>query len=100
MLITSKQPALFYSQTSQFIQVKAVISTKVISCFLPTLTSTNVIASGADTGFYLTTAKKKKKKKKEGVTIIYAHNAYGVIFPVPDTYAAETFQALPFTEEL
>ena len=55
--------------------------------------------SGADTGFYLTTAKKKKKKKK-GVTIIYAHNAYGVIFPVPDTYAAETFQALPFTEEL
>ena len=55
---------------------------------------------GADTGFYLTTAKKKKKKKKkEGVTIIYAHNAYGVIFPVPDTYAAETFQALPFTEE-
>ena len=54
--------------------------------------------TGADTGFYLTTAK-KKKKKKEGVTIIYAHNAYGVIFPVPDTYAAETFQALPFTEE-
>ena len=35
---------------------------------------------GADTQFFLTTAtKKKKKKEKKGVTIIYAHNANGVI---------------------
>ena len=42
--------------------------------------------AGADTGFFLTTA--KKEKLKMGVTIIYAHNANGVILEgnVSDTY--------------